>query len=73
MDKMLKLALAIAMLLAGGGVFYHYVIFLPAVERQAAAQAEQEKAKVAQEEAAWDGEGGLLQAPSRVGVVHPAV
>ncbi|TAL53804.1 hypothetical protein [Pandoraea sp.] len=52
MDKMLKLALAIALLLAGGGVFYHYVIFLPAVERQAAAQAEQEKAKVAQEEAA---------------------
>lgn len=33
MDKFIKFAIAIAVLLAGGGVFHHYVIFLPGVER----------------------------------------
>jgi len=33
MDKLLKFAIVVAVLLAGGGVFYHYVIFLPKVER----------------------------------------
>ena len=33
MDKFIKFMIAIAVLLAGGGVFYHYVVFLPHVER----------------------------------------
>ena len=34
MDRTLRLALIVGALLAGGGVFYHYVIFLPHVEEQ---------------------------------------
>lgn len=33
MDKFIKISIAIAVLLGGGGVFYHYVIYLPGVER----------------------------------------
>lgn len=34
MDRTLRLALVAAALLAGGGVFYHFVIYLPRVEEQ---------------------------------------
>jgi len=33
MDKWLKVSVAAGTLLAGTGVFYHYVVFLPGVER----------------------------------------
>lgn len=59
MDKFIKLAIVITLLLGGGGVFYHYVIYLPGVERakqellaaekQAAAENELKK-KVAYEQ-----------------------
>ena len=38
MDKLLKLAIVFGVLLAGTGVFYHYVIFLPGVEKEKTAQ-----------------------------------
>lgn len=50
MDKFVRLAIVIGALLAGGGVFYHYVIFLPGVER-----AKQEQL-VAEKQAASDKE-----------------
>lgn len=43
MDKMIKLAVLIGALLAGGGIFYHYVIFLPEVERRKEEQVALEK------------------------------
>ncbi|OUL71612.1 hypothetical protein [Paraburkholderia hospita] len=43
MDRFIKVAVAVAALLAGGGVFYYYVIFLPGIERQKLEMAEQEK------------------------------
>jgi hypothetical protein len=43
MDKTLKYAVMTAALLAGGSIFYHYVIYLPGVERQKVEQAAQEK------------------------------
>lgn len=43
MEKMVKIAVIFAALLAGIGVFYHYVIFLPGVERQKVERAENEK------------------------------
>ena len=49
MDKMIRLAVIVAVLLAGVGVFYHYVIFLPSVE-QKKAEAEQKKADLEQSE-----------------------
>jgi hypothetical protein len=29
MNKFLQLAIALGVVLAGGGVFYHYIVFLP--------------------------------------------
>lgn len=43
MDKFVKFAAVIGLLLAGFGVFYHYVIFLPDIEREKAEIAEREK------------------------------
>lgn len=40
MDKLLKMAVVVGALLAGIGVFYHYVIFLPGIEREKATQAD---------------------------------
>lgn len=40
MDKALKIAVIIGALFAGFGVFYHFVIFLPGVEREKAIAAE---------------------------------
>jgi hypothetical protein len=52
MDKVLRLAVVIAVLLAGSGVFYYYVIFLPNSQRQAVQEAEQTKQDQATKEAA---------------------
>jgi hypothetical protein len=46
-DKLLKIAVIVGVLLAGIGVFYHYVIFLPDLERQRAAREELEKLEAA--------------------------
>ena len=48
MDKFIKLAIVVAALLAGGGVFYHYVIFLPELERTKNEQLVAEKQAVAE-------------------------
>jgi hypothetical protein len=54
MDKLLKGSLAIGALLAGFGVFYHYVFFIPTVEREKqervqAQQRETEEAKLTEQ------------------------
>lgn len=54
MDKLLKGSLAIGALLAGFGVFYHYVFFIPTVEREKqervqAQQREKEEAKLTEQ------------------------
>jgi hypothetical protein len=46
-DTFLKIAIAIAVLLAGGGVFYHYVVFVPAVEKKKEDRADQERIEAA--------------------------
>lgn len=51
MEKLVKVAVVLGALLAGVGVFYHYVIFLPGVERQKAERAEVEKRDAANREA----------------------
>lgn len=57
MNKIVSVALALGILLAGGGVFYHYVIFLPSVqagkdalEAKKADEAEQAKVDAQQRE-----------------------
>lgn len=52
MDKLLRNALIAGILLAGFGIFFHYVIFLPSVERQKAAQIAAEKEQAAKQQAA---------------------
>ena len=49
---MLKLAIVVGVLLAGSGVFYYYVIFLPGVQRKATQATEQAKQDEAAKEAA---------------------
>lgn len=44
MDKILKLAVAVALVLAGSGVFYHFVIYVPELERARIAMEAQERA-----------------------------
>lgn len=51
LDKLVKLAIVIGVLLAGGGVFYHYVVFLPGIERQKQEQIEAEKRDAAAKQA----------------------
>jgi hypothetical protein len=46
-DKLLKIAVIVGVLLAGFGVFYRYVIFLPDLERQRIAEEELEKQEAA--------------------------
>lgn len=43
LDKYLKAALVLGVLLAGAGVFYYFVLFLPSVERDKQALAASEK------------------------------
>lgn len=38
MDKFVRLAVVVGALMAGGGIFYHYVIFLPGIEERKVAQ-----------------------------------
>lgn len=56
MSKLLSASLAVAVLLAGFGVFYHYVVFLPAVqerkEEQARVDAEKQETEKLKQEAA---------------------
>ena len=47
MDKLLKVSIIVAVLLAGFGVFYHYVIYLPQLERKKEERAAQEKREAA--------------------------
>ena len=51
MEKLVKVAVILGALLAGIGVFYHYVVFLPSVERQKIESAENEKRETAKQEA----------------------
>jgi len=51
-DKFVKISIIVAALMAGFGVFYHYVIHLPAIEREKRDAEEQEKADAALAEAA---------------------
>jgi hypothetical protein len=46
-DKLLKIAVIVGALLAGFGVFYRYVIFLPDLEQQRVAKEEREKLEAA--------------------------
>lgn len=50
MEKIVKIAVIFGALLAGIGIFYHYVIFLPGVERQKVERAENEKRENAKKE-----------------------
>jgi hypothetical protein len=43
MDRLMRFAVLLGALLAGGGVFYHYVFFLPGVERVKQEQVAQNK------------------------------
>ena len=43
MDRAVKLAIILGALLAGFGVFYHYVVFLPGAQRERATAAERER------------------------------
>ena len=54
MDKAVKFAIVVGVLLAGFGVFYHYVIYLPDLEQRKAEREREEKdaAKRAEVEAA---------------------
>ncbi|UUZ67373.1 hypothetical protein LP416_21870 [Polaromonas sp. P2-4] len=45
MEKFAKSALMLGALLAGAGVFYHFVIFLPGLEREKQSQIATEKAQ----------------------------
>lgn len=42
MDKFVRLAVVLGALMAGGGIFYHYVIFLPGVEERKMEQQKEE-------------------------------
>ena len=50
MDNVLKIAVAVAIFLAGGGVFYHYVIYLPGIESAKQEQLAAEKKAAAEKE-----------------------
>ena len=52
MDKFLRLALTVGALLAGAGVFYHFVVSLPEIERQKQAQIKADKLETGAKEAA---------------------
>ena len=43
LDNLLKISIALAVLLAGGGVFYHYVIYLPKLDTAIQQKADDEK------------------------------
>lgn len=59
MDKFVKLAIVVGALLAGFGIFYHYVIFLPGIEHDKAAAATRQKqdteAREAQRQVIYEG------------------
>lgn len=46
MDKVVKLAIIIGAFLAGVGVFYHYVIFLPEAQREESSAADRQKREI---------------------------
>ncbi len=48
MDKYLKIAIILSSLLAGVGIFYHYVIYLPGIERQKIEKSEREQKEAAE-------------------------
>ena len=49
MDKLMRLAVMFGALLAGGGAFYHYVVFLPGIERAKQDQVATEKREAAEQ------------------------
>ncbi|HEU0196693.1 MAG TPA: hypothetical protein VFQ88_05695 [Nevskiaceae bacterium] len=51
MGKLFQVIVALGVLLAGGGMFYHYVFFLPAQAEQRATEAAQKAAQAAQKAA----------------------
>lgn len=76
MDKLLKIAIIVGVLLAGFGVFYRYVIYLPDLEQrrvereradreEVARQAEIERIEAAKR-AAWERRAALLAERQRI-------
>lgn len=47
MDKLLKVTFVVGVLLAGAGIFYHYVFYVPEIDRKNAERAELEKREAA--------------------------
>ena len=66
MDKLLKLAIIIAVLMAGGAVFYHYVVFLPGEEQAKREQAESQQRAAAQREESQQRAAALRDASRKV-------
>jgi hypothetical protein len=50
MDRLVKFAILFGAILAGGGVFYHYVVYLPGVEEANRARAEETRQSAARQE-----------------------
>ena len=62
-DKLVKISIIVACLLAGFGVFYHYVIYLPDLEQKRAQREKSEK-----EEAARRAEAERIEAAKRAAI-----
>ena len=67
MDKIVKLAIIVGILLAGSGIFYHYVIYLPDLE-----QRKVERDRVDREEAARRAEIERIEAAKRAALERRA-
>jgi hypothetical protein len=66
-DKIVKLAIIVGILLAGSGIFYHYVIYLPDLE-----QRKVERDRVDREEAARRAEIQRIEAAKRAALERRA-
>jgi len=66
-DKIVKLAIIVGILLAGSGIFYHYVIYLPDLE-----QRKVERDRVDREEAARRAEIERIEAAKRAALERRA-
>ncbi|QUP53564.1 hypothetical protein GO998_07190 [Ralstonia syzygii] len=64
-DKFLKIAAAVALLLAGGSVFYYYALYLPGIEQEKTARTNEEKNAAARQELARQGQYETCKANAR--------
>ncbi|MDC6178164.1 hypothetical protein [Ralstonia solanacearum] len=64
-DKFLKIAAAVALLLAGGSVFYYYALYLPGIEQERAARASEEKDAAERQELARQNQYETCKANAR--------